>query len=169
MGTRHLLCVLKKQEYKLAQYGQNDGSPEWCGADILRFLKSGRMDDFLRNLPKCTWAECGDAEENEYAVDILERIADAENGLMLYNFHEFAEASIPCEWCYVINLDDNLLEVYRGMNTNPLDPEDRFFLDYSEDVYEETYYPVRHLISFDLWDLPEEEEFIESCMKVYEE
>lgn len=169
MGTSHLLCVLKKREYKLAQYGQNDGSPEWCGADILRFLKSERMKDFRRNLPKCTWAECGDVEETEYAVDILERIADAKKGLVLYDFYEFAEESMPCEWCYVINFDDNLLEVYRGMNTNPLDPEDCFFSDYSEDVYEEAYYRVRHLISFDLWDLPEEEEFIERCMRLCEE
>lgn len=39
MGTRHLICVVKDNEYKVAQYGQWDGYPSGQGLDILRFLK----------------------------------------------------------------------------------------------------------------------------------
>jgi len=40
MGTRHLICVVKNGEYKVAQYGQWDGQPSGQGADILNFLKN---------------------------------------------------------------------------------------------------------------------------------
>jgi len=40
MGTRHLICVVKNGEYKVAQYGQWDGQPSGQGVDILDFLKN---------------------------------------------------------------------------------------------------------------------------------
>ncbi|NNP68928.1 hypothetical protein [Acinetobacter sp. Ac_5812] len=40
MGTRHLICVVAKTEYKVAQYGQWDGYPSGQGSDILEFLNS---------------------------------------------------------------------------------------------------------------------------------
>ena len=40
MGTRHLICVVKNGEYKVAQYGQWDGQPSGQGSDILNFLKN---------------------------------------------------------------------------------------------------------------------------------
>lgn len=39
MGTRHLICVVQNESFKLAQYGQWDGYPEGQGQDILTFLK----------------------------------------------------------------------------------------------------------------------------------
>jgi len=41
MGTRHLICVVKGGEYKVAQYGQWDGYPEGQGVEILNFLHNG--------------------------------------------------------------------------------------------------------------------------------
>ena len=40
MGTRHLICVVSDNQYRIAQYGQWDGYPEGQGAAILEFLKS---------------------------------------------------------------------------------------------------------------------------------
>lgn len=39
---------------------------------------------------------------------------------------EFAGDSLFCEWAYVINLDDMILEVYKGFNEAPLPPWERF-------------------------------------------
>jgi hypothetical protein len=39
MGTRHLVCVVDKGEYKIAQYGQFDGYPDGVGLHVLRFAK----------------------------------------------------------------------------------------------------------------------------------
>ena len=49
MGTRHLICVVKDNEYKLAQYGQWDGYPEGQGVNILRFLRDFDRDVFEKN------------------------------------------------------------------------------------------------------------------------
>jgi len=50
MGTRHLTCVVKDGEYKVAQYGQWDGYPSGQGLDALDFLKNMDRDKFLSSL-----------------------------------------------------------------------------------------------------------------------
>ena len=50
MGTRHLTCVVKDGDYKVAQYGQWDGYPSGQGIDILTFLREELNRDVL--LPK---------------------------------------------------------------------------------------------------------------------
>lgn len=40
MGTRNLTMVIRKEETKIAQYGQWDGYPEGAGVTILTFLRS---------------------------------------------------------------------------------------------------------------------------------
>ena len=36
----------------------------------------------------------------------------------LIDYHEFLYDSLYCEWAYIINLDKDLLEVYKGFNKN---------------------------------------------------
>ena len=43
MGTRHLICAISDDEYRIAQYGQWDGYPEGQGAAILEFLKDKQV------------------------------------------------------------------------------------------------------------------------------
>lgn len=50
MGTRHLICVVKEGEYKIAQYGQMDGYPSGQGVEILDFLKKMDRKTFLTSL-----------------------------------------------------------------------------------------------------------------------
>lgn len=47
--------------------------------------------------------------------------------LKLKNDEDFAGDSVFCEYAYVVNLDDKLLEVYEGSNEEPLEPSDRFY------------------------------------------
>ena len=49
MGKRYLTCVVKDGGYKIAQYGQHDGYPEWAGKNILSFLLLSEFD--LEDLP----------------------------------------------------------------------------------------------------------------------
>lgn len=89
MGTRHLICVVKNGEYKIAQYGQWDGYPEGQGVDILQFISDpenltslednlskirfleldGRdkafMDEYEKNAP--TWSNEPDNRTEEQA------------------------------------------------------------------------------------------------------
>lgn len=50
MGTRHLICVVKEGEYKVAQYGQWDGYPSGQGVEILDFLNKMDRKTFLSSL-----------------------------------------------------------------------------------------------------------------------
>lgn len=53
MGTRHLTCVVKNNEYKVAQYGQWDGYPSGQGVNILNFLKEMSQEKFLKGIDNC--------------------------------------------------------------------------------------------------------------------
>lgn len=81
MGTRHLTCVVKDGEYKVAQYGQWDGYYSGAGTGILSFLQDDLdHDKFLANLSqtfqptdeqiKEWWLEFGhDIEKSDGFVD----------------------------------------------------------------------------------------------------
>ena len=76
MGTRSLICVVLKGEFKVSQYSQWDGYLSEQGACIMKFI-SNQMDmrKFKKALNECrflsnaeirkTWVEAGDDPKNE--------------------------------------------------------------------------------------------------------
>lgn len=188
MGTRHLIAVVKDNEYKVAQYGQWDGYPEGQGIKILKFLKTNDIDKFSDKVDNCKfitdnkfWNElyeeldispnngCITFDEadrikakypqldRDMGAGVLDYIMN-NNEIILKNSIDFAEDSLFCEWGYVIDLDKNTFEVYRGFNKSPLDNNERFYnLGVKDD---NGYYPVKHIISFYLKSLPIEEKFL---------
>lgn len=63
----------------------------------------------------------------------------------------------------MIDLDKNTFEVYEGFNNNPITYNERFYYLQDEGYRASSgdiYYPVRFVISFDLDNLPSEEEFL---------
>ena len=67
MGTRHLIEVIHNGETKVAQYGQWDGYPSGQGVDILKFLRTRRLDKFAEAVDKCRFVT--DATIRQYYVD----------------------------------------------------------------------------------------------------
>lgn len=123
--------------------------------------------------------DIADAMEKKYpqfsrniGSDILKLIYFGE-ALELQNSIEFVEDSLFCEWAYVIDLDNNVFEVYQGFNHEPLTKEDRFFRDgvFDQKTYEpyDKFYPIRIAASWPLDDLPSYQEFIETFREEYEE
>lgn len=184
MGTRNLTIVYLDDEYKVAQYGQWDGYPGGVGLDCLNFLhklkSENLIDKFVDAVRKCRYFTDDElkvfdtfdyeptqdeihALSRDTGADILDYILES-NGLKLKNRINFAAKSLFCEWAYVIDLDHMTFEVYKGFNKTPLTPEDRFyFLVEHEDKGDDKYYTVIKVAEFDINNLPEETEFLNTA------
>ena len=135
-------------DYKIAQYGQWDGYPTGQGKTVLEFLKrlgvrkrkafeqklratSFATDEDLDKVnaayPNGGWQKVYPAYSRDTGAKILELVAVSDAGIKLKNDIEFAGASLFCEYAYVIDLDKNVLEVYKGFNKRPLTKSARFY------------------------------------------
>ena len=188
MGTRNLTCVYVNGIYKVAQYGQWDGYPEGAGITCLHFLqmiceKQNILDRFLYKVKQMKFLSDKDVDIiidgckannvswqdyvpefcRDTGADILNLIDDEKIRYGLVNNINFAADSLMCEWCYVIDFDKNVFEVYEGFNKEPLTENDRFnYLKIPEYNIENKYYPVKLVASWDLRSLPTDEEFLET-------
>ena len=92
----------------------------------------------------------------------------------LVNKEKFAQDSLFCEWGYVIDLDKNTFEVYKGFNKEPLLETERFhYLDVAfepeeGDWFEDSktggkyyYHAIMMVKSYDLNNLPTLQEFLD--------
>lgn len=73
---------------------------------------------------------------------------------------EFANDSLFCEWAYVVDLDENTFEIYKGFQNEP-HAEGRFAAESPQNGgYEgaKDYYPVKRVASYSLFDLPSDTE-----------
>ena len=186
MGTRNLTIVHKNGEYKVAQYGQWDGYPSGQGIGVLGFLSSGKLESLRKNAMKCSFIT--DEEYKDLVKDytnadadkffgkypqfsrdtgsnILNLVADADDGLKLRDDYSFAADSLFCEWAYVIDLDKNIFQIYKEFNQTPLEASERFFgmvcERYANRKSSDVYHPVKLKKVFSLLDLPTIEEFLE--------
>lgn len=192
MGTRSLTCVFLDGEYKVAQYGQWDGYPEGQGMTCLEFLQQMNREKFVEKLRALKFAPVGyvegiydafgaedgmisisDADKilkqfpqfhRDTAADILKMIEGGSICKYLKNSFDFAADSLFCEWAYVIDLDSNTFEVYKGFNKEPLAESDRFCsleAKNKKDWRETQYHPVKLFVEWSLDDLPSKEDFLE--------
>jgi hypothetical protein len=180
MGTRHLIAVQLDGLYRIAQYGQWDGYPDGQGADILNFLEGLDRERFEAKLRAASFYTQTELEsesdrfkreginwQRDYpwlsrdaGADILSHVLNQPAGIKLKNSIDFAGDSLMCEWCYVIDLDANRLEVHKGFNKQPLEHHERFAnspLDHDE------YKQVRLVHWYALDDLPTAEQMGKDC------
>jgi hypothetical protein len=195
MGTRHLIAVQIDGEYPIAQYGQWDGYPDGQGLTVLHFLRDElRRGDLIakaKAAPEMTqemrsaklrelghdgsdWVKDEVAEayyklypqlSRDVGGKILAMIQNGDMGAPLRREIAFAGESLMCEWAWVIDLDKNTFEAFKGFNKQPLDPSERFAsIPYDERAKsydkKEQYYQVRHVATWSLDALPTDEEFL---------
>jgi len=96
-------------------------------------------------------------------AEILDIVYYSPLNMKLKTTLNFAADSLFCEWCYVIDFDKNTFEVYEGYNQTPLDTNERFY--FLSHMSRDGFYPVKHLVTFDLFNLPLQEEFLRVCEK----
>jgi len=180
MGTRNLTIVKENEQYKVAQYGQWDGYPSGQGSTVLNFLKISNLDIFKERLNAVYYLTKEDLDKRQYNLDVsalelkelypeLSRDTGAEILWLIYKSMtdvglkdslSFAGDSLFCEWAYLINLDTNKLEVYKGFNQKRLTENDRFFFLQNDS---EKYKPIVKVAEFDIDNLPSEEDFVAIC------
>ena len=179
MGTRHLIAVQTGGVYKVAQYGQWDGYPQGQGTDVLAFCRDAAKLAALREkAPATTWLTAADypridATPNwpkvypwlsrDAGADVLGHVADQPAGLGLKNSIDFAADSVMCEWAYVVDLDANVLEAFRGFNRTPVPPSARFAEIERAAGGSADYGHVKLVGRWPLDALPTDDAFVEAC------
>ena len=79
-----------------------------------------------------------------------------DNEILLSNNIEFATDSLFCEYGYLIDLKNNLFEIYKGFNNELLSDNERFKYLETDDEYK----PIRLFKSYNLDYLPTNEQFL---------
>jgi len=164
MGTRNLTVIVNNNEIKVAQYCQWDGYPSGQGKKIVDFiLNKYKPEKFKKKLNKITWINdyelnnrwksvgakgdmvtfaIADKFKEKYywlsrncGADILECIQDDKFKVdKVSNNLDFANDSLFCEYSYVLNLDDETLEIYEGFNTDNLNNSNNFpYVEFKKD------------------------------------
>lgn len=136
MGTRGLSGFVIDGEVK-AQYQQYDSYPTGVGYYVVAAIQSGKITpDAVRSIQLVD----GDAKPTPEQVERLKQFSNTgvstgqldewyvllretqgdllamiEAGAMI-DSSDFAADSLFCEWGYLVNLDTETLEVYRGFN-----------------------------------------------------
>jgi hypothetical protein len=155
MGTRHRQAVISKTgELKIQQYGQWDGYPSGQGIDILKYLRSGNLKKYQKNLNKINlitddqvkkveddpnWTNNYPYMSRDCGSQIHQMIEDGE--VPFVSFIEEDEAKKWCEGFYTIDFKNGVFisDYYGIVKAYPLDklPTDEVYLAEMEPPEEE--------------------------------
>jgi hypothetical protein len=162
MGTRGLTVVIYGGETKIAQYGQWDHYPSGQGITCLEFLQKAIHEKFKEKLGLCrfltveeqdkidchlgTWTTDYPFLTRDHGSNVLNVIneSNVDEVLLIDNtgFGTNGEGFM-CEYVYVIDYDRNVFEVYGGL-----------------------YIPENLAVSYDINNLPTEEEFLKELEEI---
>lgn len=105
MSTRGAFGIRYKNEDKIF-YNGHDSYPTGLGVSMILFLRGKSIEDLKKIF-------------NDIDFDSEETFIGYENENIGYNNKDFLIDSLFCEFAYIINLDDEVLEIYTGFNKNP--------------------------------------------------
>lgn len=167
MGTRGCYGFRKGGADKLT-YNHYDSYPSGLGADVVRFCKETSIEEINEIFDRIVLVDNGTPPTKEQIVECIgyynssvsERkpedwyclLREAQGNLNAYKSglrymiddHDFIKDSLFCEYAYIINLDTNCLEFWRGFQNKP-DPFNRYGI---ED--DRGYYPCKMMAEYPL-------------------
>lgn len=97
--------------------------------------------------------------DRDHGAEILSTVQDSMGDIQVRLSTGFAADSLFCEWAYVIDLDKNALEVYRGFNQEPV-PSGERFANLTPPERDEKYYPVKLVRKYNFDALPTKRNFL---------
>lgn len=182
MGTRGTYGFRKDGVDKLT-YNHFDSYPDWLGRKVVEFCKNHNVEELHKIFDKIVMVNEGDtpteAQINEciengfanfsvssgYSTDWycllrncqgdLECLADAENHAYMTNGNNFIKDSLFCEYAYIINLDDEVLEFYEGFQKKPQKGNRYGITD------DRGYYPCKLSLTFPLDEIDDVNKIVE--------
>lgn len=195
MSTRGTIGFVIDGQEKLT-YNHSDSYPSWLGVRVLDFCRKADWDAVKANAVRIIPVTDDTPPTKEQVkrligegvvnLSVSEQSLDdwyclmreAQGDLSAYlelglmpDGADFPLESLFCEWAYVVNLDTNMLEVYRGFQTEPHD-KGRFAKRGGEPkpAYGggDTYYPVKLVGAWSLTELPNESDFLSKLEEEYE-
>jgi hypothetical protein len=135
---------------------------------VEKFLKSiGCKDGWMNMDQSDLYKKAYPYSSRDIGAGILQMVNESEDTeIVLQDTTKFAADSLFCEWAYLINLDNNNLEVYEGFNNSPLEEGQRFKdMELEDNLGGEQYYPIKCVKIYPLDKLPTNEEFINELEK----
>lgn len=165
MGTRGLYGFRKNGEDKLT-YNHFDSYPDWLGRKVVEFCKETSIEEMSAIFDKIVLVDeyakptkaqiesCIKYYDGRVSTQSVEDwyclLREAQGNLDVYkdgleymiDNHGFIENSLFCEYAYIINLDDGVLEFYLGFQKEP-DYNNR----YGTENYN-GYYPCKMVSSY---------------------
>lgn len=186
MGTRNLTFVVKNGEFRVAQYCQWDGYPGGQGTTIFDFITEEMTPQFTEQIDRikhltpdevmARWSANGADGSGMVNMQVADKFKisnahlDRDMGALILSYIQnaerpevsmdinFASDSLFCEWAYVLDLDNEVLEVYKGFNEQPLASKERFkFLELTREAYHNgkpnKYFPISCVAKFSFANL----------------
>jgi hypothetical protein len=132
------------------------------------FLKSiGCKDGWMNMDQSDLYKKAYPYSSRDIGADILQIVNESEDTeIVLQDTTKFAADSLFCEWAYLIDLDNNNLEVYEGFNNTPLEVGQRFKdMELEDALGGEQFYPIKCVKIYPLDKLPTNEEFVKELEK----
>lgn len=179
MGTRGAIGFISGEHEKIA-YNHWDSYPEGLGVDTLKFLRECNLDEVKKQAARLLVVDGSSTPTNEQ-IEELRRFSNlsVSNGTeeewycllretqgdwkatleagVIEDAHDFPLDSLFCEWAYIIDLDHEMLEVYKGFQSSP-HQEGRFASRSPEG--NRGYYPIKLVAAYPLRELPSDEQFV---------
>lgn len=181
MGTRGLTGFVVDGEWKVT-YNHFDSYPSYLGMNVLKFCKSVTDWEYLKEKVRKVVLVDTNSTPTEEQIELYKGYANltvsyqiltdwycllrgVQGDGILYEIavgnithmidsHTFMADSLFCEWGYVIDLDEEVLRVYKGF-IKDLYPETTLPSDIKNVADSEGYYPVRELYAYSLHKLPQ--------------
>lgn len=171
MGTSAMYGFYKNGVTK-ATYSHSDGYPAGLGSEIVDFIKDTPVNELNQIFDKIVMVDRNKkatAKQIENCIEYFNKYVStkkptdwycllhgSQGNLNAYksdlkymvDSSDFIKDSLCCEWAYIINLDENRLEVYEGFQTEP--QKNRYELTESDNDY----YNCALIKTFDLNNIP---------------
>lgn len=192
MGTNGLYGI-RKNGIDKCTYNHFDSYPDCLGKKIVEFCNNNieNLEKFFDNIELVSENECPTDKQIEFCkasgyadlsvstqnvddwycllrnmqgnFEAYQMCIDNDNKIYMTDDIDFIKNSLFCEYAYIINLDDNVLEYYMGFQHSPQE-NNRYGTEKYDFVNrpEFEYYPCKLSLTFPLNELYDVEQIVEA-------